>query len=152
MSRAKQAKLPFSVEPKPKKLVDDLKHFICQSPDIGEWGKRAVLYLIDHSERLSKSVCLIIPPPEDARDVKNAWDENKLGQEASYGVHDIQNSLYHFCDSKGIEGHFCTGSMFGGYFFISFRYSRLVREMVRDCNLPNVRFDKEAIDSVVLPA
>jgi hypothetical protein len=117
--------------PKPKspKVIEEIKKFVCASPDIRDFGKKAVLHLIDQTKCLSRTVTLVFPPPEGL--VGQAiWEKNEFGRQAVFGVHDMCSSGYstrlgEFLDGKKVIGTFESGGttipFFGSVYYIVFR-------------------------------
>jgi hypothetical protein len=101
-------------KPTSPELIEEVKRFICQSSNATAFGKRAVLFLIDQTEGLTKDVTLAFTPRKGLAG-QGIWDKNKLGQQAAHGVHDMNSSLgqtflCEFLEKKGIIGRFEGGS------------------------------------------
>jgi len=137
--------MPLLLTRQSDETVLELKQFIAKSPDISEWGKKAVLYLINHTDNLSKLVFMMIP--RDKKELK------KLAEQAAYGVHNMNSSvckthLGSFLEEKGIRGHF-IGSDYGRAFMaIWFTDKSLGFD---DGRLELIEFDEETINKIKLP-
>jgi hypothetical protein len=88
----------MAVESVSDAIFDNVKRFVVASEDIDDFGKQAVLYLMDGTRNLSRACCL-------------KADHVKLGQSMAFGVHDMgslngRTHLDSFLDAMGIEGSF----------------------------------------------